>query len=96
LDYFDINTLVTWCAKDEFSKFIKASQEFTEKHVAFYQSKHPMCREKVTVDIYEARVPSKKGEYYSLLEPKFKNWDNDYTRLKEQYKKLLAQFELLK
>lgn len=96
LDYFDINTLVTWCAKDEFSKFIKASQEFTEKHVDFYHSKHPMCREKVTVDIYEARVPSKKGEYYSLLEPKFKNWDNAYTRLKEQYKKLLAQFELLK
>ncbi|WP_445618605.1 hypothetical protein [Lactiplantibacillus plantarum] len=96
LDYFYINTLVTRCAKDEFSIFIKASQEFTEKHDAFYQSKYSICREKVTVDIYKAKVPSKKSEYYSSFEPKFKNWDKAYTRLKEQYKELLAQFELLK
>lgn len=96
LDYFDINTLVTRCAKDEFSIFIKASQKFTEKHDACYQPKYSICREKVTVDIYEARVPSKKGDYYSLFELKFKNWDKAYTSLKEQYKELLAQFELLK
>ncbi|WP_277984734.1 DUF4062 domain-containing protein [Lactiplantibacillus plantarum] len=96
LDYFYINTLVTRCAKDEFSIFIKASQKFTENHELNYTTNHAQQIGKVTVDFYTVSNPSKEGEIYSSYYSKFKEWDNSYTKFKNQYATLLAQFELLK
>ncbi|MEJ1301931.1 hypothetical protein ACA609_15130 [Lactiplantibacillus plantarum] len=96
LEYFDQNTLITTDAKSAVNAFIEASQRFTENHELNYITHHAQQIGKVTVDFYTVSNPSKKSEIYSSYYSKFKEWYNSYTKFKNQYATLLAQFELLK